>query len=551
MQVLGKHVDQVIRRVTNTRQGVAADHERHSSSVFETTDQCDPEVYPGDTRIITGSGRQLCVSITRTPLIQDKPSSLPVADSDTGDRRNGTVLLLRDVSAERKLTAELEFKASHDALTTLANRAKFEQVLCALFDSAAPACRGHALCYIDLDRFKEINDTCGHVAGDELLLKLSAALKTKIREGDLLARLGGDEFAIVICDLDAAAAESVAKRVYLYLQSYYFEYCGTFYPVRASIGFVHFNPTKNSIADVISTADAACYAAKKDGRNTLHVREVAIAADSAAGREVRWLPRLQSALAENKFTLFAQPVVDLSRDNLTFGYEFLVRMIGDNGELISPGHFLPSAERFNLVCEIDRWVIQESLRQMSDMPESFCGTVLFINLSVQSVKSDAFREFLAKLLVDYPDECPRLCFEIAENIALNYFSETVSLVKMLRDAGCMSALDDVGLALSSFSMLVDVGVDYLKIDGQFSARLGTDENAVRLLKSVLAFACAAGYTVIAEHIETEDAIRCLRDEGVQLGQGYATGQPVSLASLRQSGSPDEVDSHKPAGKRAA
>lgn len=466
------------------------------------------------------NGSVLVVNQTISPLM------------DMNGERSGCVIVLRDVSAEKELTRRLEHRVNHDALTGLANRVQFEDCLSRLFRTSNEN-ESHAICYIDLDRFKQINDTCGHAAGDRLLKELSTAMQSKVRGQDVLARLGGDEFGIVLSHCDPASAELVVQRIHELFSGFNFEHSGKLFPVRGSIGLVNFNPAKTTLENVLNVADAACYTSKRKGSNHIQINSAHEADDVIENVEELWVPRIQSALKNNGFELFLQPIAAIAGEGRSLPvahHEFLLRMKGSDGQLVYPGNFIKSAERCGYMGEIDLWVIDNSLAHVAGLRVPMSEHLFSVNLSGQAVKNSELFSRIRDAVEHYGVKPDQLCFEVREVDVLNNHEPAIELFQRLRDFGCKTALDDFGAGLSSFTGLNRLSVDFIKIDERFLTSISTSANDQRLLRSLAGFASSMGTQTIAEKVESLDLIEVLAANQIDFVQGYAIGYPQSISS---------------------
>lgn len=478
------------------------------------------EVISGDMQLQRIDGTSVAVRQTISPLV------------DKSGQRNGSVIVLRDNTAERELTNRLEHQVNHDSLTGLANRFNFEKCLENLFETGDKQSE-HAVCFIDLDRFKQINDTCGHHAGDQLLVQMSAALNAKIRSNDLLARLGGDEFGVILYNCDFNAADSITKRIHRFFKSYQFEYEDKVFPVRGSLGLVHFGLSESKLDAVLSAADAACYVAKKNGRNSVHMVKMQHFEAELSHDEQLWMPRIQDALENDGFTLLLQPIAAVADGALIapVHYEFLLRMIDEDGKLILPVEFLKSAERYELMERIDRWVIRTAISTVAGLPDHMRDCGFTINLSSASLQDGKFIKTISDTASQFGVDCRRLCLEIDESVVLSDFETASAIIRKLKLLGCSIALDDFGAGVTSLSILRELLVDYLKIDGQFISDITTSQNDENMVRSIHSFAQSMGLQTIAEKVENAAAIQLLAEIGINYAQGYAIERPLPLQSI--------------------
>ncbi len=445
------------------------------------------------------------------------------------------VKLKKEINEHKKTTRELitekervTFQAEHDALTGLVNRREFENKLNRLLRLAVKENTSHAMLYIDLDQFKVVNDTCGHVAGDALLKQLSAMLVHKIREDDTLARLGGDEFGLLIehCSLDDA--ETIAIQLKEQIQKFHYEWNGSVFRIGASIGLVAINKNSFSVDLIMSAADTACYAAKDTGRNRVHVYKPDDKDVVTRYGEMQWVAKITRALDEELFVLYQQGVMlsESPHDKLEY-YEILIRMKADDGSLIPPGAFLPAAERYNLAPEIDRFVVENVFKHISD--NSNAARVSYgINLSQMSIGEESFLAFILQQFKKYNISGKDICFEITETAAVKNLNIAVHFIQALRQYGCRFALDDFGRGLSSLVYLKTLPVDYLKIDGLFVKDITSDAADLVMVKSIHEIGHVMNMKTIAEFVENEEIYLQLKEIGVDCVQGNWLGLPVEL-----------------------
>lgn len=442
----------------------------------------------------------------------------------------GGVLVFRDVTEERKLAQQLSHQASHDSLTGLINRHEFEHRLNHLLGSASPYV-AHALLYLDLDQFKVVNDTCGHAAGDDLLRQISALLRTKLRARDTLARLGGDEFGVLLEHCSVVEAKRIANSLRELLQGFRFGWKDKSFTVGVSIGLVPVMQAGETLAGVFSAADSACYAAKENGRNRVHVYQPDDIALAQREGEMRWIPRIQQALADERFRLYYQPIISVGANAVRRSHgEILIRMLDEAGRVVLPGAFLPAAERYGLIPELDRWVVSRSLAALSASPDIADDVTFAINISGQSLGAADFLDFVIEQ-IDATKVTPhRICFEITETSAVSELAHALRFIDTLKGLGCHFALDDFGTGLSSFSYLKSLPVDFLKIDGGFVKGLAADDIDQAMVESIHHIGHIMGLETIAEWVESEAIFLKLRQIGVDYGQGYALGRPRPLGT---------------------
>jgi diguanylate cyclase (GGDEF)-like protein/PAS domain S-box-containing protein len=446
----------------------------------------------------------------------------------------GVVLVFHDVSEQRRLSGEMSYRASHDSLTGLVNRSEFETRLRWLLHMAHADQSENALLYIDLDEFKIINDTCGHAAGDQVLRQVARLLAEVVRASDTLARLGGDEFAIILDHCSAKQAFLLAQRICDRMESFRFTHEERRFRIGASIGLVPVDERWTTTEAIMQAADSSCYAAKEAGRNRVHCWFDSDRSMHARRGEMQWTERLEQALEENRFVLFAQRIQPLDHRHDGIHAEVLLRLMEKDGSLVAPGAFLPAAERYHLAPRIDRWVLQRALTWMQGLPAPLPGVVdtICVNLSGQSVGDRAFHNWAIELLTEAGARTrARLCLEITETAAITNLADAASFVGKVRALGVRVALDDFGSGAASFGYLKNLAVDFLKIDGQFIRDLindRLDEAAVRCFADV---ARVAGLRTVAECVDDPDVLQQLRSMGVNFAQGYLIHRPAPIDEL--------------------
>lgn len=433
-----------------------------------------------------------------------------------------------------RATARLIYQASHDALTGLINRREFEQRLERTLLTALQQGREHALCYMDLDQFKVINDSCGHAAGDELLRQLALLLKGNLRERDTLARLGGDEFALLLENCSIPDALEVADTFRAEVQRFRFKWGDRIFSVGMSVGMVAINAESGTAASLMSAADAACYVAKDRGRNQIHLYE---SRDSDLVRhrgEMQWVTRIQRALEEHRLRLSWQEIrrADGVEEPVRH-VELLLRMIDEDGSEILPMAFIPAAERYSIMPAIDSWVIEETLRLCQRYLESKRerNCLFAVNLSGASLKDPAFRRMLLASLDENPAFGPHLCFEITETAAIGNLAVVNEFIEAMRAFGCSFALDDFGSGLSSFTYLKNLNVDYLKIDGAFVRDIANNAIDRSMVEAIHRIGHQMNLRTVAEYVESDQILALLRQMGVDYVQGNGIHQPEPLENL--------------------
>lgn len=442
----------------------------------------------------------------------------------------GTVMVFHDVSRIRQLAADMSYQASHDVLTGLINRREFEHRLCRLLDDDAAPAHDHTVLFMDLDQFKVVNDTCGHAAGDELLRQLSALMTAALRGGDALARLGGDEFGILFERCPLASALPIAEELRKVVAAFRYSYGGQVFSVSASIGLAAFRAGETTLGEAMRMADAACYMAKDKGRNRVHLHTPQDEEIARRHGEIAWVSRLRKALDDGRFVLYAQRMLSLWPMPGCAGraghHELLVRMVGENGELILPNVFIPAAERYGLMPLIDRWVIRQAFEQLARSADALvAGETFAINLSAASMADDDFLGFVLGQFDEHRIAPCNVCFEITETAAIANLGKATAFMLRLKTMGCRFALDDFGNGMASFAYLKQLPVDFLKLDGSFVRGCAGDAVDYAMVQAVNQIGHVLGMQTIAECAESEAVIETLRDIGVDFAQGHAIEAP--------------------------
>jgi diguanylate cyclase (GGDEF)-like protein/PAS domain S-box-containing protein len=471
--------------------------------------------------LIGDSKEERSVEITASPL-----------KSNRGELA-GVVIVIRDVSEARGLTRQMSYQATHDALTGLINRLEFERRTQEALEHAQGNPSHHVLCYMDLDRFKAVNDTSGHIAGDNMLREVAALVKETVRDSDTAARLGGDEFGLLLLGCPLEKARQIADDVVRSISQYRFVWKDKIFSIGVSVGLVEISRESGSLEELLSAADSACYVAKKQG-NHVHVYS---AHDEAVARhrgEIHWLQRLQSAIKENRFELLAQPIVSATAiTNDGPALEVLLRLQDDNVPGgIPPSEFLRAAERYRLMVDVDRWVVQTALTALGRggirLPE---GRSLAINLSGQTLGDPAFLEFVVDCLDRTGVTPQQVCFEVTESSVITNIEHARRFIGVLHGMGCRFALDDFGRGLSSFGNLKNLAIDYLKIDGSFIRNLASDSVNQAMVAAMVKLARTLNFKVVAEQVEDMSALEAARSMGVDFLQGFQLGRPQPLARV--------------------
>ncbi len=449
----------------------------------------------------------------------------PLQSGEGGDRP-GSVVVLRDVSELRRMTQNLEYQASHDELTGLVNRREFNHRLQEALERCRKTGEPYALCYVDLDQFKTVNDICGHHAGDLLLQQITANLRQHIREHDTLARLGGDEFGLLLVRCPAEQAVAYANELRGVISEVRFTWSGRVFTVDASVGITMLNHIEGNLDEALSIADATCYVAKEQGRNRVRMYRPGDVDLQRQFGHMRWAQRLKDALDGGQFLLYEQAVTPL-REGIEPAIEILLRLREADGRIISAGDFLEAAERYQMMPAIDRIVVKGVLDHLKrEHPPRRC----FVNLSGQSLGDDSFHAFLLEMFAHLPELAKYITFEVTETAIISTLSKAQRIMALLRERGCTFALDDFGTGMSSFVYLKELEVQYLKIAGPFVKNMTTSSLDEAIVRNFATFGRQMGLVTIAEWVEDVKTLDLLREMQVDYAQGYVHGAAHPLAS---------------------
>jgi diguanylate cyclase (GGDEF)-like protein/PAS domain S-box-containing protein len=442
----------------------------------------------------------------------------------------GAVVTLHDVTEMRGMARQMSYQATHDALTGLVNRREFERRLQEAVDTAHRGDGAHVLCYLDLDRFKTINDTSGHIAGDAMLRESAKILRDAVRDSDTVARVGGDEFGMLLVGCPLEKARQIADDVCRAVNEFRFVWKDKIFNVGVSIGLVELARDSGTMEEALAAADSACYVAKRQGghvsvysaRDEVHARE---------NGEIQWLQTLQAALRDSRFELYCQPIIAAFAANEEGpAMEVLVRLRDDSGQHLSPIEFVRAAERYRLMVLVDRWVVQTTLTAMGRGAIALAPKrSVAINISGQTLQDTQFLEFVVECFDSTGANPAQVCFEIAENAVVGNLEQARRFVGVLHGMGCRFALDDFGSGLGSFANLKTLAIDYLKIDGSFFKNLARDTVNQAMVTAMIRLARSLNFKVIAEQVEDASALDAARRIGVDYLQGYAIGRPEKLA----------------------
>jgi len=519
--MFGQTFDQLVGRVFSETASLVDESDRHS--LGDPVRKClstGGRITMGRRAVLVPSqgGMERSVEISVSPLTSEGKEIL------------GVVLVFHDTSEVRGLARQMSYQASHDALTGLVNRREFERRLQEAMDLAHAGDASHALCYLDLDRFKVVNDTCGHTAGDNMLREVASLIKDAVRDSDTVGRIGGDEFALLLVGCPLDKARQIADNVVRTVNDYRFVWKDKIFNVGVSIGLVELGREGGTMEDILSSADSACYIAKKRGGSHIHVYSAREEANARQSGEIHWLQKLQGALRDNKFELYFQPIAHAQADVLNGpGIEVFVRLDEGNGTTIAPADFFKAAERYRLMPHIDRWVVQTVLSALGrgglKLPE---GRSVAINIAGQTLGDLQFLEFVVDCF-DHTGASPReVCFELTESSVVANVEHARRFVEVLHGMGCEFALDDFGSGLGSFSNLKMLPMDYLKIDGSFIRNLAQDAVSQAMVSAMIELSRSMNFRVVAEQVEDQLSLDTVKRMGIDFAQGFIIGRPQPL-----------------------
>ncbi len=506
---------------------------RQLTDIVSFVDERDRRPLPDPVRQCLATGAQ--ANLGRRALMVGKAngeersiglSATPI--TGPGGETTGAAVMLHDVTELTGLTRQMSYQASHDALTGLVNRREFERRLEEAIESSRGGQTAHMMCYLDLDNFKAVNDTCGHLAGDNMLREAAALLKDAVRDSDTVGRLGGDEFGMLLVGCPLDKARQIAEDVCRAVADYRFVWKDSIFRIGVSIGLVEIGSDSGSREDVMNAADSACYVAKRRNGNHVQVYSLRDEAEARHSGEVHWLQRLQAALRDGHFELYLQPIVSmLDAENGPAMEAFLRLRDGDHAA--SPAEFMKAAERYRLMPLVDRWVVQTALSALAsgaiNLPR---GKSLAINLSGQTLGDAGFLEFVVEAL-DHSGVPPQqICFDMTETAVIGNLELARRFVGVVHGMGCQFALDDFGNDLGAFTNLKSLAMDFIKIDGSYVRGLSHDAVNQAMVAAIVRLARTVGFRLVAEQVEDIASLEAARGLGVDFAQGYAVGRPERL-----------------------
>ena len=537
--------------------GYEENNELLGKSAYDLFHHCDEignPVKKENSRLQLAYGSKNILRNWETVFWSKTGNSLPVEctvyPQYVNEKLDGSVVAFRDVTERKTLEERLRWQATHDPLTGLFNRRYFEEQLETRVELLKRTTTKSAVLFIDVDRFKYINDTAGHAAGDKLLVSIGQRLRERLRETDILARLGGDEFAILMCNVDADIIFNPADEFRSIVSAGDFQHLGKLYNIDISVGVTIFDGTGLSPGNILAEADIACNTAKLKGGNQTHIYSREEDYREEMDMELSWSFKLRDALDNDKFILRYQPIVPISCidfdaingnenekgqiwelvknnfDNNEASFEVLIRMIDNNGNEIPPGLFIPTAERFHMMPEIDYWVIENAFKKLTEIRQRWPKGTLSINVSGHTLCHKDFLDTVKKKIAEYKIPPNEICFEITETTDILDMKHAQNVIHVIKNMGCRFALDDFGTGFSSFSHLKILPVDSVKIDGMFVKSMAHDTIDHAMVKSVNDIAHCLGHVTIAEYVENMSTLKLLRDCGVDYAQGFFIAEPL-------------------------
>lgn len=462
---------------------------------------------------------------------------LMLEEDDQGKESVYSMLVMDNITETKALESQLYNLEKFDNLTRLLNRKSFESRLKHIIDNAHKHESTNVLCYLSIDQFEIINDTAGYAAGDSLITQMGDLVKKHVVKGiDIVGRVGGDEFAIVFCDRNLASSIKSMEAILKDVESYQFSQIGQQFPVSMSAGFVIVNKNTTSAVRALTEANMACNLAIKYGGNRVQPYQPDNSEIQKQQGNMEWMMTLKKALQDNRFEMYAQPIHPLEAEAFKepyHHYELLIRMYDEGGNQIPPDEFISAAEYYSMMPSIDRWVINNVLSQLSEIPEQSPLPVFAINLSGQSLNDARFLEYVIETVKSSGVDPQMLCFEITEQVAVDDLSLVTNFISTLKGLGSHFSLDDFGTGVSSYGYLKSLDVDYLKIDGSFVKNIASDEVSNAMVQSINQVGHTMNLKIIAEYTENDEIIQMLRDMGVDYGQGYGIQRPGPMKEVVQ------------------
>ncbi len=499
------------------------------------------ETVRNDIRLANKARHGMLAGLNKLVLLQDEIARSIIHESKKYQKKISDIILYLSLAAffiaiyiaqlvireTSKKNSEIHFQATHDELTRLVNRKEFNHRLADAFKTANENNEHHALCFLDLDKFKAVNDSCGHEAGDELLIQLTRVIKNHIRSHDTLARLGGDEFGLLLEGCSLEKAVEITEGIVSLIKNHEFNWQHKKFHVGVSIGLVTLNRETQNIESALSQADIACYAAKDMGRNQVHIHGLDDERVKKIHKELSWVADIKNTSRDNRFSLHLQSIENLQNDQAATMYEVLLRLNDDEGTLISPGSYIPAAERFSLMKDVDYWVIEQTFKQLSKLYKNIknCEVCLFINISANSLTNKLFSDFVIEQYKKYNIAPDAVCLEVSESNAIKNINQTADIIAALRKYNIKFALDDFGAGISSFSYLKNLPVDYLKIDGNIIKNISQNTADKAMVAAINQIGKVMNIETIAKHVENVFTLNQLKEIGIDYGQGFYLNKP--------------------------
>jgi len=503
-----------------------------------------------DLKLADDARRQMLIGLDNLVQLQEDIATSVVIDARKYQESISSIILLLSLAAffialyiaqlvvreTSRKNYEIRFQATHDELTRLVNRKEFNKRLHKALNTAVDHRETHALCFMDLDKFKVINDTCGHKAGDELLVQLTSLIQNSIRSRDTLARLGGDEFGLLLEGCTLEKAVEIAEGIVSLIKNYEFDWQDKTFHVGASIGLVMITHDTRNIDNALSQADIACYAAKDMGRGQVHVHGLDDDHARMLNKELSWVAEINNSASDGRFSLYLQAIENLQRDKPATMYEVLLRLNDDDGTLILPVSYIPASERFGLMKDVDRWVIENSLRHLSALYKTIpgCDVQLSINLSANSMADPEFADFVISRLHQHKIAHDAVCLEISVANAEKNIEQAINIISRLREHDVKFALDDFGHGSLSVSQLKELRVDYLKINGSVIKDISHSTADKAMVAAISQIGRVMHIETIAKHVENVFVMNKLKDMGIDYAQGFYLDKPADIESRFES-----------------
>jgi diguanylate cyclase (GGDEF)-like protein/PAS domain S-box-containing protein len=502
-------------------------------------DQNDRKLLTDPVREAVGGSNGNPHNLSRRAVLLGKASgeerAIELAASPLRDHEGelvGAVVLMHDITELRGLHRQMSYQATHDALTGLVNRREFERRLEEAADVARRGEATHMLCYLDLDRFKIVNDSSGHLAGDSMLREVAKLLRDAVRDSDTVSRLGGDEFAMLLVGCPLDKARQIADDVCRAVAAYSFVWHDRVFNIGVSVGLIEIGREAGTVEQLLAAADSACYVAKKEGAGRVSIYSARDEQLARNNGDIEWLQKLQVAIKEERFTLYYQPIVAaFGPETEGPSMEVLLRMLDETGQEIQPGEFVHAAERFRLMASVDRWVVQTTLSALSRNAFQLApDRSVAMNISGQTLGDPQFLEFVVDCLDSTGVAPEQVCFELSESAVINNLEHARRFVGVLHGMGCKFTIDDFGSDVGSFSNLKNLELDYLKLDGSFMRHLAHDTVSQTMVTAMIKLARTLNFKIIAEQVEDAAALEAARKMGVDYVQGFVIARPARLAT---------------------